>query len=382
MKSTAESSSTELKEKIRKLALDEGFDAAGFAEPEVSKLEQANLQEFVASGLHGDMHWLASRMDERIDPKKLWSEVKTVICLGLNYAPVGNPLEKLQHPHLANISCYAMGDDYHDIIKKMLKSLAGKILKELAGADCNSLDSGTAYRLPPPPAGGARGGNLSSSGSINTCPPLNPPPHAGGETSNVHPGQKTPGNVKVFVDTAPVMEKVLAAKTPLGWQGKHTCIVSREFGSWLFLGEIFLNVELPPDPPHRPSCGNCTACIDICPTKAIIAPGKLDATRCISYLTIEHKGPIPEEFHKDIGNRIYGCDDCLAVCPWNKFAQTARETRLHARTELQNISLDALAQLDDASFRALFRKSPIKRIGFERFMRNVRIAIKNRDAVT
>jgi epoxyqueuosine reductase len=235
--------------------------------------------------------------------------------LGLNYGPQGDPLAVLAQHDRGAISAYAQGDDYHDVVKKKLKALAGYIV------------------------------------------------------------QTFQAEVKVFVDTAPVMEKPLAQKAGLGWQGKHTNLVSREFGSWLFLGSIFTTLDLPPDAPESDYCGNCHACLDVCPTDAFPAPYRLDARRCISYLTIEHHGPIPREFRAAMGNRIYGCDDCLAVCPWNKFASAASEMKLKARGEAP--ALSTLAALDDASFRALFRKSPVKRIGRDRFLRNVMIAIGN-----
>ncbi|HEY1876693.1 MAG TPA: tRNA epoxyqueuosine(34) reductase QueG, partial [Rhizomicrobium sp.] len=242
---------------------------------------------------------------------------RSVIVLGQNYGPTQDPLKILERKDRAAISSYALGDDYHDVVKKKLKVLAGYIF----------------------------------------------------QTFKVE--------VKVFVDTAPVMEKPLAQKAGLGWQGKHTNLVSREFGSWLFLGSIFTTLELPPDPPEEDHCGNCHACLDVCPTNAFPAPYRLDARRCISYLTIENKGPIPLEFRAAMGNRIYGCDDCLAVCPWNKFAAQTSEIKLQAREELRAPPLAMLAGLDDASFRALFRKSPVKRIGRDRFLRNVMIAIGN-----
>jgi len=263
------------------------------------------------------MDWLAQRPERRADPRGLWPDVRSVIMLGVNYGPDQDPLAILQQRSRGAISVYAQGDDYHDVIKKQLKVLARWLV---ATADCE---------------------------------------------------------VKVFVDTAAVMEKPLAQASSLGWQGKHTNLVSREFGSWLFLGAIFTTLELPRDHAEIDHCGSCHACLDICPTAAFPAPYKLDARRCISYLTIEHKGPIPREFRKAIGNRIYGCDDCLAVCPWNKFAQEGRETKLAARDELRAPSLAELARLDDAAFRARFTKSPVKRIGRDRFVRNVLIAIGN-----
>ena len=268
------------------------------------------------------MDWLADRPERRADPRGLWTDVRSVIMLGVNYGPDQNPLEILERRTRGAISVYAQGDDYHDLIKKRLKALA-RWLVAASGAE-----------------------------------------------------------VKVFVDTAAVMEKPLAQAAGLGWQGKHTNLVSREFGSWLFLGAIFTTLELPRDDAVIDHCGSCQACLDICPTSAFPAPYKLDARRCISYLTIENKGPIPHEFRKAIGNRIYGCDDCLAVCPWNKFAQAGREAKLAAREELRAPALAELARLDDAAFRARFTKSPVKRIGRDRFVRNVLIAIGNSDDAT
>jgi epoxyqueuosine reductase len=276
-----------------------------------------HFRAFLDAGAHGDMDWLAARPERRADPRMLWAGVRSVIMLGVNYGPDEDPLAILQSRTHGAISVYAQGDDYHDLIKKRLKALARWLVAS-----------------------------------------------AGGE-------------VKVFVDTAAVMEKPLAQAAGLGWQGKHTNLVSREFGSWLFLGAIFTTLNLPRDETDTDHCGSCQACLDICPTAAFPAPYKLDARRCISYLTIESKGPIPPEFRKAIGNRIYGCDDCLAVCPWNKFAQQGRETKLAARDELRAPSLADLADLDDAGFRARFTKSPVKRIGRDRFVRNVLIAIGN-----
>jgi epoxyqueuosine reductase len=265
------------------------------------------------------MEWMATSAARRGDPQVLWPHARSVIMLGLNYGgdPNGDPLAILQRRDCGAISIYAHGDDYHDIIKPRLKTLA-RWLVTRAG-----------------------------------------------------------GDVKVFVDTAAIMEKPLAGAAGLGWQGKHTNLVSREFGSWLFLGAIFTTLDLPPDPPERDHCGSCRACLDICPTAAFPAPYRLDARRCISYLTIEHKGPIPRDLRAAMGNRIYGCDDCLAVCPWNKFARAGREMKLAARSELRAPRLVELARLDDGAFRAMFAKSPIKRTGRDRFVRNVLIAIGN-----
>jgi epoxyqueuosine reductase len=294
-----------------------GFDCVGVTDPSAIADVAKHFHEFLKTGAHGDMDWLAARPERRTDPRVLWAGVRSVIMLGVNYGPDENPLAILEQRTRGAISVYAQGDDYHDLIKKRLKALA----RWLVAA-------------------------------------------AGGE-------------VKVFVDTAAVMEKPLAQAAGLGWQGKHTNLVSRQFGSWLFLGAIFTALDLPRDEPEADHCGSCQACLDICPTAAFPAPYRLDARRCISYLTIESKGPIPHEFRKAIGNRIYGCDDCLAVCPWNKFAQEGRETKLAAREDLRAPTLADLAGLDDAAFRSLFTKSPVKRIGRERFVRNVLIAIGN-----
>jgi epoxyqueuosine reductase len=294
-----------------------GFDSIGITDPDAIADAGRHFRNFLADGAHGDMDWLADRPERRADPRVLWPGVRSVIMLGVNYGPDENPLAILEQRTRGAISVYARGDDYHDVIKKRLKALARWL--------------------------------VAASG----------------------------GEVKVFVDTAAVMEKPLAQASGLGWQGKHTNLVSREFGSWLFLGAIFTTSELPRDDAETDHCGSCQACLDICPTAAFPAPYKLDARRCISYLTIESKGPIPREFRKAIGNRIYGCDDCLAVCPWNKFAQAGREAKLVARDELRAPGLADLARLDDAAFRALFTKSPVKRIGRDRFIRNVLIAIGN-----
>ncbi len=263
------------------------------------------------------MAWMAANSDRRGDPSVLWPGARSIVMLGLNYGPDEDPLAILKDRERGGISVYARGDDYHDVIKPRLKDL-GRWLIDNAG-----------------------------------------------------------GDIKVFVDTAPVMEKPLAEAAGLGWQGKHTNLVSRELGSWLFLGAIFTTLDLPPDAPERDNCGICRACLDICPTDAFPAPYRLDARRCISYLTIEHKGPIPRALRPLMGNRIYGCDDCLAVCPWNKFAQAGREAKLAARAALRAPRLAELVRLDDAGFRALFTRSPVKRVGRARFVRNVLIAIGN-----
>ena len=306
-----------LKESLTNEARALGFDCVGVTDPEGIGQAGEYFRKFLEQGAHGDMDWLAAHPERRADPRVMWPAVRSVIMLGVNYGPDEDPLDILRQRTRGAISVYAQGDDYHDLIKKRLKALA----RWLAAA-------------------------------------------AGGE-------------VKVFVDTAAVMEKPLARAAGLGWQGKHTNLVSREFGSWLFLGAIFTTSSLPRDDAEADHCGSCQACLDICPTGAFPAPYKLDARRCISYLTIENKGPIPHQFRKSIGNRIYGCDDCLAVCPWNKFAQAGREAKLAARDELRAPGLAGLARLDDAAFRTLFAKSPVKRIGRDRFTRNVLIAIGN-----
>ncbi len=294
-----------------------GFDVVGVTRPDAVPEAKARLERFLANGEHGDMVWLASTAERRADPSTLWPDVRSVVMLGMNYGPDEDPLAILARKDRATISTYARGDDYHELIKSRLKQVA-RWLTENAG-----------------------------------------------------------GDVKVFVDTAAVMEKPLAAKAGLGWQGKHTNMVSREFGSWLFLGSIFTTLDLPADGAVEDSCGSCRACLDICPTAAFPEPYRLDARRCISYLTIEHKGPIPREFRSAIGNRIFGCDDCLAVCPWNKFASQGREAKLTSRETLRAPKLGDLVRLDDAQFRALFAKTSIKRTGRDRFVRNVLIAIGN-----
>jgi epoxyqueuosine reductase len=294
-----------------------GFDVAGVTRPDAVPEAKARLDRFLADGAHGDMVWMATTAARRASPSALWPDVRSVIMLGMNYGPDDDPLAILARKDRAAISTYAKGDDYHELIKSRLTQVA-RWLIENAG-----------------------------------------------------------GNVKVFVDTASVMEKPLAASAGLGWQGKHTNLVSREFGSWLFLGSIFTTLDLPADGAIEDSCGSCRACLDICPTAAFPEPYRLDARRCISYLTIEHKGPIPRELRPLMGNRIYGCDDCLAVCPWNKFAEQGHEAKLAARDTLRAPSLAELARLDDAQFRALFAKTSVKRTGRDRFVRNVLIAIGN-----
>ncbi len=303
--------------KLREAARARGFDAIGVVRPDAILAAGPYLKRFIADGAHGDMDWLATTAGRRAAPRNLWPDVNAIIMLGINYGPDRDPLAILGQPEAGAISVYAQGDDYHEVIKRRLKDLARWLVAEAGG------------------------------------------------------------DVKVFVDTAAVMEKPLAAAGGLGWQGKHTNLVSREYGSWLFLGAIFTTLDIAPDQPERDHCGTCTQCLDICPTAAFPAPYRLDARRCISYLTIEHKGPIPRELRAAMGNRIYGCDDCLAVCPWNKFAQAGREAKLAARAALRAPKLADLARLDDTAFRALFAKSPVKRTGRDRFVRNVLIAIGN-----
>lgn len=301
----------------RARARDLGFSAVGIAP--VDRLGEAarHLRAFVELGRHGSMAWMEETLDRRADPRVLWSEARSAVVLAMNYGPDSNPLDNLSRPSVGNISVYARHRDYHDVLKGRLKEVAGVIARE-TGAD-----------------------------------------------------------VRVFVDTAPLMEKPLAVLAGVGWQGKHTNVVSRDFGSWLFLGVILSAADLPASEPAGDHCGACRRCLDACPTGAFPAPYQIDARRCVSYLTIEHAGPIPEEMRPQIGNRIYGCDDCLAVCPWNKFASQAAEMKLRPRPELMEPSLAVLAALDDAFFRVLFSGSPVKRIGRNRFVRNVAIAIGN-----
>jgi epoxyqueuosine reductase len=296
----------------------QGFGVVGVTRPDSIAEAKKHLETFLADGAHGEMDWLKTTAERRGDPRALWSEVRSVVMLGLNYGPdEEDPLSILKRRDRGAISVYARSEDYHEIIKPRLKTIARWLVEN------------------------------------------------GG------------GDVKVFIDTAAVMEKPLAQQAGLGWQGKHTNLVSRQYGSWLFLGAIFTTLELPYDAEDKDHCGHCRTCVDICPTKAFPAPYHLDARRCISYLTIEHKGPIPREFRAAIGNRIYGCDDCLAVCPWNKFAQTARDAKFAAREALRAPKLSELVRLDDAAFRAMFSKTAVKRAGRDRFVRNVLIAIGN-----
>ena len=311
--SISDSDATFIREEAARL----GFDACGFARVDAPWPAAARLAEFVAAGRHGSMDWIERTAERRAHPRAMWADARSAILLGLNYGPDRDPLAALQDRSSAAISVYAQGDDYHELIKRRLKRLAGAAQARLGG------------------------------------------------------------EVKVFVDTAPLMEKPLAQAAGLGWQGKHTNLVSREFGSWLFLGAVLTTLELAPDAAGEDHCGACRACLDICPTNAFPAPYQLDARACLSYLTIEHAGPIPERHRAALGNRVYGCDDCLAVCPWNKFASVSHEAALHAREALRSPALAELAALDDSAFRALFAKSPIKRIGRERFVRNVLYAIGN-----
>jgi len=306
-----------LKQRLVTRARAEGFDACRVCRPWDVDHMPARLAAFLERGYHGQMGWLAERAHWRGAPQRLWPEARSVIVLGESYTPEEDPLAGLGRRDRGNVSVYARGRDYHDTVKKRLKRLARWLISE-----------------------------------------------AGGE-------------VKVFVDTAPVPEKPLGQAAGLGWQGKHTNLVSRELGSWFFIGSVFTTLDLAPDRAEVDHCGSCRACLDVCPTDAFPAPYQLDARRCISYLTIEHAGPVDEELRPGLGNRIYGCDDCLAVCPWNKFAVAAREVRHHAREDLKAPPLVELARLDDAGFRAKFSGSPIKRIGRDRFVRNVLYAIGN-----
>ncbi|GBQ16428.1 epoxyqueuosine reductase [Komagataeibacter rhaeticus] len=299
-----------------------GFDAVGFTPARLDDGTRARLAAFVENGFAGSMGWMAQRMEQRGDPRGLWPEVRSVIALGVSYTPDGDPLATTRVPDAGNISVYARNRDYHDVVKGMLKHLAQFVVNE-----------------------GRRQGSDTE--------------------------------VKVFVDTAPVMEKPLARDAGLGWQGKHTSLVSRQHGSWLFLGEVYTTLDLPQSAPSGGGCGTCTRCLVACPTDAFPAPGVMDARRCLSYLTIENRGPIPHALRPAMGNRIYGCDDCLAACPWNRFAQATRHMKLAARDDLRAPALRELAALDDGGFRRRFSGSPIKRIGRERFVRNVAVAIGN-----
>ena len=302
---------------IKSIATELGFDACRVARVDEAWAASEHLEAFVEAGHHGEMVWMEETLERRKHPRAMWEDARSAVVVGMNYGPRHDPLAGLSEKDLAVISCYAQGKDYHELLKKRLKQLARRFVEE------------------------------------------------------------TGKEVKVFVDTAPLMEKPLAETSGLGWQGKHTNLVSQDHGSWLFLGVMLTSAKLEADTVGENHCGSCTACLDICPTKAFPAPYKLDARRCISYLTIEHKGPIPPKFREPMGNRIYGCDDCLAVCPWNKFASVARESAFHARAELKLPRLADLAALHDQDFRTVFSGSPIKRIGRDRFIRNVLIAIGN-----
>ena len=312
-----------VKQRLKAYALESGFAKMGICRPDSVPEIKDRLAQYVSEERHGQMAWMADRMQWRGDPSKLWPEARTIIMLAEVYSPEHDPLQSLTKGNCAAISVYAQNRDYHDIVKKRLKRV-GRWLLEQA------------------------------------------PEH----------------EIKVFVDTAPVMEKPLGQAAGLGWQGKHTNLLGRDLGNWFFLGAIFTTLELEPDVPEVSHCGNCTACLDICPTQAFPAPYQLDARRCISYLTIEHHGPIDEALRPAMGNRIYGCDDCLAVCPWNKFAQTASEQRYSARDDLLDPPIAELLGLDDAAFRQRFSGSPIKRIGRNRFTRNVLYAAGNSGDLT
>jgi epoxyqueuosine reductase len=307
----------EVKAAIKAKAHGLGFEAFGVADLDMSWEAGGRLEQFVAQGRHGEMGWIETTLARRVHPRAMWPDARSAIVLGLNYGPDEDPLAALARKTLGAVSVYAKGQDYHDLIKTRLKTL-GRWMAQTYGCE-----------------------------------------------------------LKVFVDTAPLMEKPLAQLAGLGWQGKHTNLVSRDLGAWLFLGVVLTNLDLPANMPEPDHCGSCRACLNVCPTNAFPAPYQLDARRCISYLTIEHPGPIPVEFRERLGNRIYGCDDCLAVCPWNKFAAVASEAAFHARETLRAPALADLAALDDAAFRSLFSKSPIKRIGRDRFVRNVLYAIGN-----
>jgi epoxyqueuosine reductase len=306
-----------LKERLKARARDVGFDTAALAPASLAGDVGDKLEAFLALGRHGDMEWMAAHTDRRRSPTALWPEARSALVVATNYGPEVDPLARLEATTTGVVSVYALRRDYHDVMKGKLKELASWVARD---AGCN---------------------------------------------------------VKVFVDTAWLMEKPLAERSGLGWQGKHTNLVSREFGSWLFLGVLLTDLELEPDAAESDHCGQCRACLDICPTQAFPAPYQLDARRCISYLTIEHKGHIAREFRSSMGNRIYGCDDCLAVCPWNKFAQAGKDAKLAVNDDLAAPALGRLAELDEADFRALFRGTPVKRTGRDRFVRNVLIAIGN-----
>ena len=310
-------SKKELKNIIQKKSKEFGFDIIRVTDPKINKEDNIYMKEFLDKNYHGDMDWLKKNIERRMSPKKIWEDTKSIIILGVNYGPDHNPMKNLESKEIGNISVYARGNDYHDIIKKNLKQFGRWIVSE------------------------------------------------------------TNSEIKVFIDTAPIMEKPLAQRAGLGWQGKHTNLVSKKYGSWLFLASIFTNLNLEIDKEEEDHCGSCNNCLEICPTNAFVKPYKLDARKCISYLTIEHKGIIPNELRSKIGNRIYGCDDCLAVCPWNKFAKESSEIKFKQKNPTSFYELKNLSLLDDSKFRKIFSKSPIKRIGRNRFLRNVLLAIGN-----
>ena len=302
---------------LRARAADLGFAGFGIAPADARPDLPQKLQSALQSGWHADMDWMADTEERRKSPAALWPDVKSVIMVGANYGPEENPLDRLADTSLANVSVYAQMRDYHDVIKGRLKDLAGLLAR------------------------------------------------------------RTGAEVKVFVDTAPVMEKPLAEAAGLGWQGKHTVLLSRDAGSWLFLGAIFTSADLPASTPAEEKCGTCTKCLDICPTDAFPAPFRLDARKCLAYYSVEHKGQIPVEFRKPMGNRVFGCDDCLAVCPWNKFASATRDAKLSARQSIRNAGLSDMLALSDAAFRDFFAQTPVKRLGSARFLRNCLVAAGN-----
>lgn len=308
----------DLKLELKQQALNEGFDAVGICSPSAIPEANSRLHHFLSSKYHGTMVWMENRSEWRGNPTSLWPEARSVIMLADSYSQRANSLENLKHVDKGTIALYARNRDYHDLIKKRLKRIGRWLIQ-----------------------------------------------------------QQPQSEIKVFVDTAPVMEKPLGQAAGIGWQGKHTNLINRKIGNWFFLGAIFTTIELPPDEQESDHCGSCRRCLDICPTNAFPEPYQLDATKCISYLTIEHKGPVPENLRKSLGNRIFGCDDCLQICPWNKFAKLGKETRYHARKELESPSLKQLVNLDDRQFREMFRGGPITRIGRNRFVRNVLYAIGN-----
>jgi epoxyqueuosine reductase len=314
---TSTSDPSRLLDDLKRLSVEQGFGSLGVTRPASVARSGDRLREFVALDRHGDMNWLSDRIDWRADPTALWPDARSVVMLTTSYAPEHDPLQLLKRQNRGVISAYAARRDYHDVVKKRLKVLARWLVAE-TGCD-----------------------------------------------------------VKVFVDTAPVMEKPLAAAAGVGWQGKHTNLVSRQDGSWTFLGAIFTTLDLPGDQPSGDHCGTCSRCLDICPTAAFPAPYQLDANRCLAYLTVEHQGMIPVEFRHAMGNRIFGCDDCLATCPWNRFAGESRDQKLTLQDELLNPPLGDLLALDDAAFRAMFAQTPVKRLGRNRFLRNVLVAAGN-----